>query len=68
METLHILSRKGCVRSMEESKFAQLDQEQLEKINDLERNMGVTLIAYDLQVIQQGEGGYSSSTQDNHSS
>lgn len=52
---------------MEEAKFAQLNQEQLEKINDLERNMGVTLIAYDLQAIQQGEGGYSS-TQDNQPS
>ena len=53
---------------MEESKFAQLDQEQLEKINDLERNIGVTLIAYDLQVIQQGEGGYSNNAQDSPSS
>lgn len=52
---------------MEESKFAQLDQEQLEKINDLERNIGVTLVAYDLRAMQQGETGYSS-TQDNHSS
>lgn len=52
---------------MEESKFAQLDQEQLDKINDLERNIGVTLIAYDLQAIPQTEGGFSS-TQDKHSS
>ena len=38
---------------MEEKKFAELDQEQLKKINELEREMGVMLIAYD---IQQGDG------------
>lgn len=53
---------------MEEKKFAELDQEQLEKINELERKMGVTLIAYDNQVIQQGTGGYSSSAQEDYSS
>lgn len=31
---------------MEEKKFTELDQEQLEKINDLEKIIGVTLIAY----------------------
>lgn len=41
---------------MEESKFAQLSQEQLEKINDLEQKIGVTLIAYDHQVIQRDNG------------
>ena len=50
---------------MEESKFAQLSQEQLEKINDLEQKIGVTLIAYDQQVIQQVDR---SSMQDNQSS
>lgn len=50
---------------MEESKFAQLSQEQLEKINDLEQKIGVTLIAYDQQAIQQGDRG---SMPDNHSS
>ncbi|MFJ7952896.1 hypothetical protein ACIQZG_15340 [Lysinibacillus sp. NPDC096418] len=38
---------------MEESKFAQLNQEQIEKINDLEQKIGVTLLAYDHQVIQR---------------
>lgn len=53
---------------MEEKKFAQLDQEQLEKINDLERKIGVTLIAYDHQVNHQGAGDYSNNTQEDHSS
>ncbi|MFJ7738534.1 hypothetical protein ACIQ2D_19645 [Lysinibacillus sp. NPDC097287] len=50
---------------MDEKKLAQLSQEQLDKINDLEQKIGVTLIAYDQQVIQQGDR---SSMQDNHSS
>ena len=32
---------------MEESKFADLDREQLQEINELEGKLGVTLIAYD---------------------
>ena len=51
---------------MEEKKFADLDQEQLKKINELERKIGVTLIAYDNQVIQQGAGN--NSTQENYPS
>ena len=53
---------------MEEKKFAELDQEQLKKINELERKIGVTLIAYDNQVIQQDAGSYSNSTHENYSS
>ena len=49
---------------MEEKKFAELNQEQLKKINDLEKIIGVTLIAYDNEVLQQGAGGYSNNTQD----
>lgn len=49
---------------MDEKKYAQLSQEQLEKINDLEQKIGVTLIAYEHQAMQQDEG---SSTQDKHS-
>jgi len=32
---------------MEDIKFAQLDSQQLAKINELEKKMGVTLVAYD---------------------
>ena len=32
---------------MEESKFADLDRDQLQKLNELEDKLGVTLIAYD---------------------
>ncbi|KUF36101.1 hypothetical protein AK833_05130 [Lysinibacillus sp. F5] len=32
---------------MEDIKFAQLDPQQLAKINELEKKIGVTLIAYD---------------------
>ena len=32
---------------MKEIKFAQLDPQQLEKINELEKKIGVTLVAYD---------------------
>ena len=35
---------------MEESKFADLDHEQLQEINELEGKLGVTLIAYDSAV------------------
>lgn len=65
---IHILFWKGCVANMEEKKFAELDQEQLKKINDLERKIGVTLIAYDLKGIQQGDSGYHNSTHEDHSS
>ncbi|MEG0258418.1 MAG: hypothetical protein RR595_11770 [Lysinibacillus sp.] len=53
---------------MGEKKFAQLDSEQLEKINELEQNMGLTLIAYDVSVTQQvaSEVGYNS-TSESHS-
>ncbi|MBG9693724.1 hypothetical protein CTN02_20750 [Lysinibacillus sphaericus] len=33
--------------TMEDIKFAQLDSQQLAKINELEKKMGVTLVAYD---------------------
>ncbi|WP_338654733.1 hypothetical protein [Lysinibacillus sp. Y5S-8] len=32
---------------MEDIKFAQLDPQQLAKINELEKKIGVTLVAYD---------------------
>ncbi|MBK3496260.1 hypothetical protein JFL43_15595 [Viridibacillus sp. YIM B01967] len=32
---------------MEENKFAQLDREQMQELNELEEKFGVTLIAYD---------------------
>ncbi|MEI4771477.1 hypothetical protein WAX74_17765 [Psychrobacillus sp. FJAT-51614] len=32
---------------MNESKFAELDREQLQELNELEEKLGVTLIAYD---------------------
>lgn len=38
---------KGCVEIMEELKFAELDVEQLEKINLLQEELGVVLIAFD---------------------
>lgn len=53
---------------MEEKKFAELNQEQLKKINDLEKIIGVTLIAYDNESIQQGVGGSSNSTQEDYPS
>lgn len=53
---------------MEEKKFADLNQEQLKKINDLEKNIGVTLIAYENEVLQQGADGYSNGTQEDYSS
>ena len=53
---------------MEEKQFAELNPEQLEKINELERLIGVTLIAYDNQGLQQGTGSYSNSAQEDYSS
>ena len=46
---------------MEEIKIAQLDQQQLEKIHDLEKNIGVTLVAYDSSTMpSQGPGNFES--------
>ncbi|WP_167395999.1 hypothetical protein [Lysinibacillus parviboronicapiens] len=56
---------------MEEVKFAQLDQQQLDKINELEKKIGVTLVAYDSATMPpQGSGAYqaSNSTPNNHPS
>ncbi|MDM5250481.1 hypothetical protein [Lysinibacillus sp. G4S2] len=56
---------------MEEIKFAQLDQQQLEKINELEKTIGVTIVAYDSSTMpSQGSGAYESnnSTHNNHPS
>ncbi|GAB0171504.1 hypothetical protein LSPCS325_49410 [Lysinibacillus sp. CTST325] len=56
---------------MEEIKIAQLDQQQLEKLNELEKNIGVTLVAYDSSTMpSQGSGAFESnnSTHSNHSS
>lgn len=53
---------------MEEKKFAELNQEQLKKIHDLEKNIGVTLIAYDNEALQQGTDGYSNSTHEEYPS
>lgn len=39
---------KGC-DAVEEIKFAELDVEKLEKINSLQEELGVILIAYDKQ-------------------
>jgi hypothetical protein len=33
---------------MDESKFANLDQEQLQELNELEAKLGVTLVAYEM--------------------
>ncbi|QPQ29108.1 hypothetical protein [Lysinibacillus sp. JNUCC 51] len=56
---------------MEEIKIAQLDQKQLEKINELEKNIGVTLVAYDSSTMSsQGSDAFESnnSTHSNHPS
>jgi len=56
---------------MEEIKIARLDQQQLEKINELEKNIGVTLVAYDSSTMSsQGSGAFESnnSTHSNHPS
>ncbi|MGE7915534.1 hypothetical protein [Lysinibacillus xylanilyticus] len=53
---------------MEEIKFAQLDQQQLEKINELEKTIGVTLVAYDSSAMPaQGSSAYESNN-NNHPS
>ncbi|MBD8523044.1 hypothetical protein IAI09_19620 [Lysinibacillus fusiformis] len=43
--------------TMEDFKFAQLDSQQLAKINELEKKMGVTLIAYDLSSMPPNNSG-----------
>lgn len=56
---------------MEEIKFAQLDHTQLEKINELEKKIGVTLVAYDAATMpNQGSGSLETdhSSQQNHPS
>ncbi|MCS1391809.1 hypothetical protein NXZ77_09515 [Lysinibacillus boronitolerans] len=56
---------------MNEIKFAQLDTQQLEKINELEEKIGVTLVAYDpSSTPSQGSGAFESknSTTTNHPS
>ncbi|QQP12034.1 hypothetical protein FJQ98_23430 [Lysinibacillus agricola] len=46
---------------MKEVKVAQLDQQQLEKINELEKKIGVTLVAYDSSTMSsQGSGAFES--------
>ncbi|MGG2083362.1 hypothetical protein [Lysinibacillus pakistanensis] len=56
---------------MEEIKFAQLDQQQLEKINELEKKIGVTLVAYDSSSMSsQGSSAFEANngTHNNHPS
>jgi len=54
---------------MEEIKIAQLNQQQLERINELEKNIGVTLVAYDSSTMpSQGSGAFDNSTHSNHPS
>ncbi|WP_197278942.1 hypothetical protein [Lysinibacillus sp. ZYM-1] len=56
---------------MEEIKFAQLDSQQLAKINELEKKIGVTLVAYDSSSMPpHGSGAYetNNSTTNNHPS
>jgi len=56
---------------MEEIKFAQLDHTQLEKINELEKKIGVTLVAYDAATMpNQGSGSLETdhSSHQNHPS
>ncbi len=56
---------------MTEIKFAQLDPQQLEKINELEEKIGVTLVAYDASPPpSHGSGAFESnnSTTTNHPS
>lgn len=65
-----ILRLKGLM-NMNEIKFAQLDTQQLEKINELEEKIGVTLVAYDpSSTPSQGSGAFESnnSTTTNHPS
>ncbi|TBV85329.1 hypothetical protein EW028_21520 [Lysinibacillus sp. OL1] len=61
---------KGLI-TMKEIKFAQLDPQQLEKINELEEKIGVTLVAYDASSTpSHGSGAFESnnSTTTNHPS
>jgi len=56
---------------VEEIKFAQLDQQQLEKINELEKKIGVTLVAYDSSSMSsQGASAFEANngTHNNHPS
>lgn len=56
---------------MKEINFAQLDPQQLEKINELEEKIGVTLVAYDASSTpSHGSGAFESnnSTTTNHPS
>ncbi|WP_341300614.1 hypothetical protein MHB44_20270 [Lysinibacillus sp. FSL H8-0500] len=57
---------------MEEMKFAKLDHQQLEKINELEQAIGVTLVAYNSAAMSaQGSDAHeanSSATNDQTSS
>ncbi len=56
---------------MEDVKIAQLDKQQLDKINELEKKIGVTLVAYDcVTMSSQGSGAYqtNNSTHNNHPS
>ncbi|MGE7989251.1 hypothetical protein [Lysinibacillus fusiformis] len=56
---------------MEDIKFAQLDSQQLAKINELEKKMGVTLVAYDSSSIPPHSSGAfeeNNSTTNNHPS
>ena len=57
--------------TMKEIKFAQLAPQQLEKINELEEKIGVTLVAYDASSTpSHGSGAFESnnSTTTNHPS
>lgn len=51
---------------MEEIKIAQLDQQQLEKINELEKNIGVTLVAYDSSTMPSPGSGALESNNNTH--
>lgn len=56
---------------MDNIKFAQLDPQQLAKINELEKKIGVTLLAYDSSSMPTpGSGAYetNNSTTNNHPS
>lgn len=57
--------------TMDNIKFAQLDSQQLAKINELEKKMGVTLVAYDSSSMQPNNSGVfeeNNSTTNNHPS
>lgn len=56
---------------MEDIKFAQLDSQQLAKINEMEKKMGVTLVAYDSSSMPPHSSGTyekNNSTSNNHPS